>query len=612
MHNDAAPSSPPQPSGSGAPGRYYKLTSLSYKWCKKLHKQLPDVPLLTPLDLQRLQASLEPKRWFPVQAASNAHQPHAEASSSRANQVGVDAQRSKAIEADFQEVRRALLDNRASPEAEADTEADAIAVYLASLPDGAVTMVLPSTSLHRILFALFPQWTQSTAGLAALLALQSHVAPTDTFVWNAPQAEADAKASTASMSSTSPLSVLASSLPLPPTLLAGARTLSSAPSRFLVRSMTDYKRVSKHASSINKAIDQHHSTVRGGAEFEQVRQIWQRGGCAFVSIDTESWERGEATDIIEIGWSVLRRPRASLQGDRALAWTQTTQHRIVSENLGCANGRFVPDNRGAFLYGEAVEVAARTADDFVRPKASASTAARVRTNDDSVSWQSGTVWPNATQIRDLDAIAAELDDTLRALEAEGEVYVVFHDYSADVKVLHHLGLTTTAWRCIWDTHSKAKADVEDKGKGLKAEAEEDDAEKDEDEEGDPIFLPLPSVPATVVDTRRLFAVLENRSLKNGSNLGRMTAALSGLDPVAACHNAANDAFYTLLCLGVMASGPPLPQHRLKVEHKLEALEKKRALELEARKQRRAAWSQGKGQGQAEGGGKRKHPANGWE
>ncbi|KAJ3393013.1 hypothetical protein HDU84_002953 [Entophlyctis sp. JEL0112] len=66
-------------------------------------------------------------------------------------------------------------------------------------------------------------------------------------------------------------------------------------------------------------------------------------GTVFVSLDIEAYERDQAK-ILEIGWTMYN-PRST--GSALIA-----KHFVCEENAGLANGKFVPNNRHQFRFGE--------------------------------------------------------------------------------------------------------------------------------------------------------------------------------------------------------------------------------------------------------------------
>ncbi|SPO42174.1 uncharacterized protein PSFLO_07657 [Pseudozyma flocculosa] len=586
----SGPSSTHHPPASAAPTEpprvLYRLSYVAYKWCKALRNKLPPRSLIIDVDLQRLDYCLDPKKWLRHER-NDAHQatpPDFERQD--------DAPRYRATERDLQQVRRALWHHDDQEQGSSSQSAERVVTLwlVQSGKEGFSCIAMAEDDVYRILRAVFPRLAQSESASKSLDDLVARIPPTETFEW-APQG---------------------ATAPLHPK----AYRLRSAPIMKPLRELGDFKALTKLVGAAKKSADEHDSATHGAAEFEKVQDIWYTGGCSFIAIDTESWEKGEATDLIEIGWSIIERPHGTRDERGPPFWTQKTEHRMIFEYLGMSNGRYVADARGGFLFGDDAKIVTDSPGGFV--KSTTTWLPRVRVDDDTVSWEVGAIWPNKTQVQDMQHVASELDETIRRLRRKGPVYVVFHDYSADIKLLRHLGLSTSGWQSLWNMGGSGKnpgrADAARFHRAVGGD--ESDSDEDDDNDGDdyddaPTMPDLGKsedaglAPVVVLDTRRLFAVLEGRSVKMGTKLGRMTSVLTDIGPgsggggiIAGLHNAANDAFYTLLSLGAMASGPPLLQHRQKIQKRIDAVDAKRAKALEQSKKDKEAWqAQGKAKAQ---------------
>ncbi|PWN50711.1 hypothetical protein IE53DRAFT_82115 [Violaceomyces palustris] len=555
------------------PYKFYSLDHVCNKWPKLLKKSNPSNSLLTSYDFDRLLAGLDPLTWFPEASEDDQpvnHNDQASGSKKRRRKNLPDPQ----FENDV--IRLALfkssdpsagasideLDPSASGDELTTREAsenkptqpdpspqlvEAVEIYVATDPTDKVKhMVLPSESIQSILKALFPRISQAHSFSSILENLENEISPEATF--------------------------LAPSRTQPTTDSIKPVLLEEDPVLFLVKSFEEYRKLRRLTRLQSKSAIRKMSPhgLDPSADYEQVRRSWAEGGCSFFSIDTESWERGETTDIIEIGWSIVDRnqptanhspeneeqPPRIVNGDDDLSWKQTTEHRLIYEYLGMNNGRYVPDERGSFLFA-----AERT---FTKTKGVSPTppSVAVDVEDEGTSWEIGAIWENGTKIEGMQEVASEIEMTLLSLRKKGKVFVVFHDYSSDMKVLRHLGIQTKSWNRSLDP-SAAVA----KSKKLVSEEEVLADVADPDDE-DPCYM-SPEVedehlhPVYVLDTLRLFAALQGKGSGNGTNLRTMTTILTGAPPgaIKGLHNAANDAYYTLLCLSLMASGPPLTEHR---------------------------------------------------
>ncbi|KAJ1675978.1 hypothetical protein EV182_000191 [Spiromyces aspiralis] len=76
---------------------------------------------------------------------------------------------------------------------------------------------------------------------------------------------------------------------------------------------------------------------------EKTTALRNQGTHAFLSLDCEMWERNHKL-IIEVGWSIYD-PQTQMVFDR---------HHIINNAYHLRNGRFVPDNKDNYLFGESL------------------------------------------------------------------------------------------------------------------------------------------------------------------------------------------------------------------------------------------------------------------
>ncbi|KAJ1924494.1 hypothetical protein IWQ60_005166 [Tieghemiomyces parasiticus] len=77
------------------------------------------------------------------------------------------------------------------------------------------------------------------------------------------------------------------------------------------------------------------------AKLQEARELYVQPDRVFVSFDIEAYERHQHL-LTEIGWSVF---------DTRLTTLENT-HYIIQENSHLRNGRYVPDNRHRFDFGD--------------------------------------------------------------------------------------------------------------------------------------------------------------------------------------------------------------------------------------------------------------------
>lgn len=138
------------------------------------------------------------------------------------------------------------------------------------------------------------------------------------------------------------------------------------------------------------------------SDYEDVRQLWLRSTSTgpvshFLAIDTECWDQDtrDKDIIIEVGWSLVV-PRTG-------GFQQDTTHFLVQESYedNLRNGKYVPDNRMRFLFGDESSIDVDTAG-YASP------------------------WNPCTRIAGLLELGAELSRVIEDLRERGPVYIVFH------------------------------------------------------------------------------------------------------------------------------------------------------------------------------------------
>lgn len=138
---------------------------------------------------------------------------------------------------------------------------------------------------------------------------------------------------------------------------------------------------------------------------------------AVVSVDLE-WHEQDQSVLLEIGWSIYKG-----MGEDGKDLIEN-HHWLVEENLSQSNGRFVPDNRRSFLFGESI----------VGPEAEG--ANRLKTDCSRSSWR--------------DRLGLKADDDV-------QLALVGHGMSQDLKVLRSIGVDIEAGVEIIDTNNLLSA-----------------------------------------------------------------------------------------------------------------------------------------------------------
>jgi len=206
-------------------------------------------------------------------------------------------------------------------------------------------------------------------------------------------------------------------------------------------------------------------------KFERVRNYWNEKCGSWLAIDFEEWER-DSTVLTEFGWSCLEFKNGEEH--------QTDGHLIVNEHMMYTNTVYVQGNRDNYDFGN-------------------------------------------SEIVNKATFKNRICDMIDRLRCAGPLFLVFHDYHGDMKVLQS---------------------------------------KDVDAQIEPYHFLLPDAfPRTgvfIVDTRDLFAALEGDATER-RGLERMALLLRL--PTKHLHNAGNDAHYTLAAMKTMASGNQLDSQR---------------------------------------------------
>ncbi|KAJ3322172.1 hypothetical protein HDU76_013936, partial [Blyttiomyces sp. JEL0837] len=119
-----------------------------------------------------------------------------------------------------------------------------------------------------------------------------------------------------------------------------------------MRSEDDYsmyvKALEKHTKGLRKKEKEAREVERVARCLERARDIVRKKGkaavedCYFVSVDVEAYEH-DHDKILEIGWILY---------DPSHSNVLITKHYVVSENKDVKNGRYVPDNRDKFGFGQ--------------------------------------------------------------------------------------------------------------------------------------------------------------------------------------------------------------------------------------------------------------------
>lgn len=468
-----------------------KLHKLSYvinKWPKDLRDSASDLSrsLLSIHEINQLAYALNPKQWFPDDLEQ---QPAA---------------------------KDGVLDTSPMLDALWSSEKGSIPLFVVEDPiEGCQNLVWPSCILRDVLSAFFPRLSPQNSSSKALQNLEALIPPHSTFILQ------------------------------PDEVPTQDPQLVSKVEKKAVRSFKEYVDVGKSLKKHNQMLTNTMHASKNIGEYELVRKAWKDETCAFIAIDVETYEGGSTNDCIELGWSIIVRdaqsrlheqsaarsstsvPEATVLG---LKWQQRTEHRILYEFLGMTNGKYVPDNRGSFLFGRRD----RFGDGLDRSEEQSQSL-----------WQLDAVWRNGTKVVDMHTTALELQSEIDKLRQLGPVYTVFHDYKTDLGTLDFLGIDIDDWSTDLTAFKTASKPGQN---GV-----------------------------CVLDTKGLFSALQGENWKNGMALGKMSCILASDGEVLAwnairkLHNAANDAHYTLFSLAAMASGPPIEEYRRVIQPRLELI-----------------------------------------
>lgn len=262
-------------------------------------------------------------------------------------------------------------------------------------------------------------------------------------------------------------------LPLPYSdCLLTEADLRGKPSRVVYKTGGDVRNAIKKIEKDNKRRKGANPKLHDRRQmFERVRSFWSEKKGVWCTIDIEAWDRDHEV-ITEFGWSAFKWEDGKEIEDNG--------HLIVKEYRHY-NNTFVPSNREHYSFGES-EIVSRT------------------------------------------NFKSRIQTLLASFQEQGPLFMVFHDYSQDIKYLQS---------------KHVEADL----KNLS------------------MVLPdaTPNRGVFVIDTSELFAALEGEFGQNKKSLERMCRHLQ--IPTAFLHNAGNDAGYTALAMKSMASGGPLDIQR---------------------------------------------------
>ncbi|EIN10455.1 hypothetical protein PUNSTDRAFT_112307 [Punctularia strigosozonata HHB-11173 SS5] len=146
------------------------------------------------------------------------------------------------------------------------------------------------------------------------------------------------------------------------------------------------KRATKDIEKNNKRLRNAVPLISNRLTFEKVRSYWAGKSGTWCAIDFEGWEMEHAL-ITEVGWSYARWHNGKRD--------ESHSHLIVEEALGYTNGKYVPENRKNYTFGESEYV---------------------------------------TRSRMKERVKSLLKD----LSSNGPLYLVFHDANQDIKYLQKI------------------------------------------------------------------------------------------------------------------------------------------------------------------------------
>ncbi|KZS97946.1 hypothetical protein SISNIDRAFT_436663 [Sistotremastrum niveocremeum HHB9708] len=148
------------------------------------------------------------------------------------------------------------------------------------------------------------------------------------------------------------------------------------------------KDAQKDVEKNNKRLKRSHNAYTGRIQFERIRNSWNEKIGTWCAIDFEWWEMYH-TDLTEVGLSSV-----TFENGLEIA---TNRHLIFKENRLCRNGKYSPDNRDHFLFGQ-------------------------------------------SQTLPQKQIAEELKSYLQTASEKGPVFLIFHDQKGDIKCLRETGV----------------------------------------------------------------------------------------------------------------------------------------------------------------------------
>ncbi|CAG8584084.1 12833_t:CDS:2 [Acaulospora morrowiae] len=131
----------------------------------------------------------------------------------------------------------------------------------------------------------------------------------------------------------------------------------------IIDSQEAYEKIEMSLLKFKKSVKKKAKAARANAKLksirdslEKAREMYQENKYLFVAIDVESYERDHSC-ILEVGWSMYN-AKSNLFMDR---------HFCATEYEHMRNGRFVPDMKERFIFGETIWTNLKSiADEFVK------------------------------------------------------------------------------------------------------------------------------------------------------------------------------------------------------------------------------------------------------
>ncbi|CAG8617597.1 5097_t:CDS:2 [Paraglomus occultum] len=151
----------------------------------------------------------------------------------------------------------------------------------------------------------------------------------------------------------------------------------------LLKALKKYNKSAKTAKKLRELRD----------AYEKARELYNEKKYLFISVDVESYERDHSC-ILEVGWSIYDARKDKSDDPESKPYLD--RHFCATEYRHLKNGKFVPDMKDKYMFGE-------------------------------------TVWAN------LNSIADQLRGDLNETE-KGTVVFVGHDTKTDVKYLESIGI----------------------------------------------------------------------------------------------------------------------------------------------------------------------------